>query len=157
MTRLGVMADSHRARRNIQKALEQMEDCPLILHLGDHDSDMDAFDLSPGRLISVPGNCDPLSFEPQLQLFERDGVRVMMTHGHAYGVKYGLTRLALKAREKGACLALFGHSHAQTAEDDGEVLCLNPGALCNGCYAIVTLDAGKITYELKKLDGANEL
>ena len=149
MTRLGVMADSHRARRNIQKALEQMEDCRLILHLGDHDSDMDAFDLRPGRLISVPGNCDPLSFEPQLQLFERDG--------RAYGVKYGLTRLALKAREKGARLALFGHSHAQTAEDDGEVLCLNPGALYNGCYAIVTLDAGKITYELKKLDGANEL
>ena len=151
MTKLGVIADSHRSRTNIRRALEKMGDCQLILHLGDHDSDMDAFGLPENRLLSVPGNCDPLSFAPGLRIFERDGVRVLMTHGDAYGVKFSLIRLALKAKEAGAHLALYGHSHVQRADDDGEVLCLNPGALKNGAYAIVTLNKGKVGYEFHRL------
>lgn len=151
MTKLGVMADSHRNNGNIREALKRMEDCALILHLGDHDSDMDAFYLPESRFMSVPGNCDPLSFAPGLRIFERDGVRVLMTHGDAYGVKYSLMRLSLKARETGAALVLYGHSHAQRVDEDGGVILLNPGALKNGDYAIVTLNEGKISWQLKNL------
>ena len=98
MTKLGVIADSHRNKTNLREALSKMEDCALILHLGDHDTDMDEFRLPESRLLSVPGNCDPFSFAPGTRIFERDGVRVLMTHGDAYGVKYSLTRLSLKAQ-----------------------------------------------------------
>lgn len=128
-----------------------MEDCALIVHLGDHDSDMDEFHLPENRLLSVPGNCDPLSFAPGTRIFERDGVRVLMTHGDAYGVKYSLMRLSLKAREAGAKLALYGHSHRQSADEDGGMILLNPGALKQGDYALVTLDAGKISWQFKNL------
>ena len=126
MTRLGVMADSHRSRNNIRMALSLMGDCDYIIHLGDHDTDMDGMGVSESRLYTVPGNCDPLSFSPGL-------------------------RIALKAREAGARLALYGHSHQQRADDDGQMLCLNPGALKNGCFAVVTLDNGRVTYEMKTL------
>ena len=152
MTRIGVMADSHRNSANIRRALKRMEDCALILHLGDHDTDMDDFRLREDRLLSVPGNCDPLSFAPGLRIFERDGVRVLMTHGDAYGVKHSLMRLSLKAREAGAALALYGHSHRQEIDRDGEITLLNPGALKNGDYAVVELDKGCVRCELHNLD-----
>ena len=154
MTRLGVMADSHRCKRNIRQALKAMQNCDYIIHLGDHDTDMEGMGVPENRLYTVPGNCDPLSFAPGLRICEWDGVRLIMTHGDAYGVKYGLIRLALKAREAGARLALYGHSHLQRADDDGEVLCLNPGALKSGCFAVVTLDGGHVTYEMKTLTDA---
>ena len=152
MTKLGVLADSHRSRANIRAALEIMEDCALILHLGDHDTDMDPFCLAENRLYSVPGNCDPLSFAPGIRIFERDGVRVLMTHGDAYGVKYSLTRLFLKAKEAGANLVLYGHSHRQAVDEQEGIILLNPGALKAGDYAVVTLDRGKIGWQLKNLN-----
>ena len=151
MVKLGVIADSHRSKRNIKAALGKMADCALILHLGDHDTDMEDFRLPESRLLSVPGNCDPMSFAPGTRIFEKEGVRVLMTHGDAYGVKYTLTRLALKAREAGAKLALYGHSHVQALDSDGDLTLMNPGALKNGDYAIVTLDGGRVSCELKNL------
>ena len=151
MTEIGVIADSHRNKANIRAALAKMESCALILHLGDHDTDMEDFRLPENRLLSVPGNCDPLSFAPASRIFEREGVRVFMTHGDAYGVKFSLMRPRLKAEEVGAKLALYGHSHRQRADEDGGVILLNPGALKNSDYAVVTLEAGKISWELKNL------
>ena len=99
MTKIGVIADSHRRYDKLREALSRMEDCAYIVHLGDHDSDIAKFEIPENRLYTVPGNCDPLSFSPMSRIFELEGVRVFMTHGHAYGVKMGRTRLALKARE----------------------------------------------------------
>ncbi len=151
MTKIGILADSHRSKAGLREALSRMEDCQLIVHLGDHDSDMDDFRLPESRLLSVPGNCDPLSFQPASRIFEREGVRVFMTHGDAYGVKFSLMRLRLKAQEVGAALALYGHSHRQQADADGGVILLNPGALKAGDYAVVTLDKGSIRWEFKNL------
>ncbi len=39
-----------------------------------------------------------------------------MTHGHLYDVSMSLTRLDLKAREIGASVVLFGHTHRLAAE-----------------------------------------
>ncbi len=151
MTKLCVISDSHRNYRMIDRALKLTQDCALVIHLGDHDTDMDDFRLPESRLLSVPGNCDPMSFAPGLRIFERDGVGVLMTHGDAYGVKYSLVRIALKAKEAGAQLALFGHSHRQELEEYDGVTLLNPGALKQGQYAVVTLDGGNIRCELREL------
>lgn len=151
MTRIGVLADSHRALTKLRAALGDLADCDLIVHLGDHEADMENMGVEAGRLLTVPGNCDLFSMNPGSRVFERDGVKVFMTHGNAYGVKYTLLRLALKAKELNAGLALFGHSHSRAADRDGEVLCLNPGALKDGSYAVVTLDKGEITYEFRSL------
>ena len=151
MVKLGVLADSHRSVSKLVKALEMLNDCGVIVHLGDHDSDMDGFDISPERLISVPGNCDRNSFNPPTRIFEKEGVRVLVTHGDEFGVKYTTQRLFYKAKEREARLVLYGHSHRQGAEEAEGVLMLNPGALKNGEYARVTLDNGQISYELLTL------
>ena len=40
-----------------------------------------------------------------------DGIKIFFTHGHKWGVKYSTDRLFYKAKEIGAQIALFGHTH----------------------------------------------
>lgn len=148
MTKIGVLSDSHRSLTRLRAALEKLTDCSYIVHLGDHDSDMDGMGVPPQRLLSVQGNCDLFSSQPLSRIFEAEGVRVFLTHGHTYSVKYSLLGLCYKAAEVGARAALFGHTHEQTAVEDGGILLLNPGALESGEYAILTLDRGNVSYQL---------
>ena len=37
--------------------------------------------------------------------------KLFVTHGHAYGVKSGLGRLAERAKTLGADVVLYGHTH----------------------------------------------
>lgn len=151
MIKLGVMADSHRKTENIRKALKSMDDCKYIIHLGDHDSDMIEFSLREDRLLTVPGNCDPDSYAPYLRIFKAEDIEVLMTHGNDFHVKINPYALMLKAREKNCALALYGHTHVQNAQEAEGVTLLNPGALWNGDYAIVTVDGSKISWEFKKV------
>ena len=69
---------------------------------------------------------------------------------HLFGVKRELTALADAARERGAQLALFGHTHVQCLETIGGVTLLNPGAAGrfgrSGC-GVVTISGG--TFECR--------
>ena len=94
------------------------------------------------RFAAVRGNCD-FSFPPEIAL-ERtallSGVYIFITHGHMYKVKRSLLSLNFRAREVGAQVACFGHTHQPYLERHRGVLMLNPGALCNGCYAVLDID-----------------
>lgn len=145
------MADSHGKKENIRRALADMKDCKYVIHLGDHDRDMDEFGIRQDRLLSVPGNCDPDSFDPYLRIFTAEGIEVLMTHGDAFHVKITLYSLLMKAREKNCALALYGHTHNQRLDEADGVTLINPGALCNGRYAIVTVDGNKVSCDFKQL------
>ena len=151
MTEIGVITDSHRAWRNIDAVLPLFENCRYILHLGDHESDMDDFSEVNDRLIKVPGNCDFFSMMPGKRILEAEGVKIFICHGDAYGVKMTLRRLAEKAAKEECALALYGHTHiARDCEVNG-VRLINPGALKDGRYAIVTIDDTKISAQLMDL------
>lgn len=145
------MADSHGSKENIRIALREMADCKYIIHLGDHDSDMDGFGIRQDRLLSVPGNCDPDSFAPYLRIFRAEDIEVLATHGDAYHVKMTLYSLMLKAREKNCALALYGHTHRPKLDEAEGVTLINPGALCNGKYSVVTVDGSKITCDFRQI------
>ncbi|MEG0145820.1 MAG: metallophosphoesterase family protein, partial [Clostridia bacterium] len=61
-----------------------------------------------------------------------------LTHGNTYRVKQGLLMLAYGAREVGADIVLYGHTHIPSVDRDGPLLLINPGALMDGRYAILT-------------------
>lgn len=151
MTKLGVIADSHRNKRRLALALEEMKDCRYILCLGDHDSDMEDAEGVGDRLRAVCGNCDPFSSSPCVQYLQVENVRLMMTHGDAYGVKYSLTRLFLKAKSENVRVALYGHTHERRADEQDGVLLLNPGALKDGKYLILEIDGDKIDPVFKEV------
>lgn len=144
-----VLSDSHGIMRYMEQAvLDEKPD--LVIHLGDRQRDAEelgrAFVQVP--MLRVPGNCDgPFPGGEETLIRCLDGVRTMMTHGHRYGVKSGLQRAELAAREAGAGLLLFGHTHRALCEEHNGLWMLNPGACGGGYrveYGIVLVENGKL-------------
>ena len=110
--KLLILSDSHGTMKYIQDAIER-ESPTHVIHLGDYTRDAQVlaqlYPMLP--LLSVRGNCDYCDSTQELRLAEYDGVRVLMAHGHRYGVKSGLLRYLLAAKENQVDVALFGHTH----------------------------------------------
>ena len=127
--KLLILSDTHRSLGFAYDAIEK-EHPDAVLHLGDHLTDAEdlSFACQEPEFYFVPGNCDYAPAVPQSLTLELGGVRIFMTHGHIYGVKRELTALAGAAKDAGAQLALFGHTHVQLLEERSGVTLLNPGA-----------------------------
>jgi uncharacterized protein len=151
------VSDSHGNRGLLREAvLQALRGAPVdvFVHCGDGARDVEAVepilrDANPAvRLYVVRGNCDAGAFQYQaLELFEAGGLRMMATHGHAYGVKNGYGELASAAKDHGAKIVFFGHTHLPLLEAVHGVYLVNPGAVCGRpdsgvAYAQVLSEAG---------------
>ena len=127
----------------------------MVLHLGDHARDAqelrEAFPALDVR--SVRGNCDLLSSAPDKQLLELEGLRILMTHGHEYSVKFTLDSLLNAAHFSAAQLALFGHTHQAEYRNYGDLALLNPGSAGMGerSCGLLTLKGGSWQWKLEYL------
>lgn len=54
---------------------------------------------------------------------------VFVTHGHLYGVNQSLLNLKLAAKEAGATVAAYGHTHQLACQVVDGILLLNPGSI----------------------------
>ena len=151
--RVLVMSDSHGNAKNVTLAIEQEMSARYIIHLGDGERDMEQHMWAyPSKtVIQLGGNCDYMSFNPSSQVIECEGVRVFATHGHPYYVKEGLTSLYFAASEKGAQIALYGHTHIPHLEIYNGITFLNPGSISDGCYATIDISGGKIECTHRRL------
>lgn len=142
-----VVSDSHGKVDKLIQAVEQVHP-GYVLHLGDCQRDLEklrqAFPMLP--MEGVPGNCDYGSFDQPERLIELGGVRILMLHGHTRGVKSDVMRAVWAARECGAQVLLFGHTHRPLVDNDGALLVLNPGAAGDPLYptcGILTIENGR--------------
>ena len=161
MCKILVISDVHGRLRDLRWVL-QNETADAMFYLGDGLYDLNAALELRREPVSYPiyrvaGNCDVNYSEPSEGLAPFGGVLFFYTHGHHYGVKMGSERLAECAGERGADVALFGHTHIPHAETRSKVFLFNPGS-CGRCYTgpdtygILTLDGGKVTaYEHKEV------
>ncbi|NLU23292.1 MAG: YfcE family phosphodiesterase [Clostridiales bacterium] len=147
--RILVLSDSHGQVDNMVRCVELVEpNC--ILHLGDCWPDAQKLHrLFPAiPLEQVPGNCDWGSAEAAERLLEIGGKRIFMMHGHTRNVKYGTMSAVCAARECGADVLLFGHTHQPLVDFDGTLYVMNPGAAgaYNGpTYGIITINGTQLT------------
>lgn len=153
--KLLVLSDSHGDIDSMENlALQEQPD--LLLHLGDHYSDMEKLQARLPQLacIGVRGNCDrPGPGESRLLTLE--GKRILLTHGHLQEVKYDLDRLYFFGRKHEADLVLFGHTHRVCREEADGMLLLNPGSIGRGwppSYAVVRLESGRLDAETVMLE-----
>jgi len=142
--RVLLFSDSHGAYRRMLAVLEQEADCPVVFFLGDGLADlMKAKAAFPDRkFVAVRGNCDPPGEYTSYDDFAYqylEGRTILATHGHRVSVRNGLGALLNKAAGVRADIALFGHTHRPQQETRAGVLFVNPGALCDGAYAVLTL------------------
>ena len=125
-----VFSDSHGDTAAMREAVER-EAPDQILHLGDLAGDAERLGI---RFPQIPleyvcGNCDGFCLAPAVRLLELRGRRVLMMHGHTHRVKTGYGGAIAAARQAGADILLFGHTHQAYAErlEDG-LWVMNPGS-----------------------------
>lgn len=143
-----VLSDSHGAVAPMVRAVELTRP-DLILHLGDcwRDGEQLRARFPDIPLEQVPGNCDFQPEEPAERLLVLEGKRILLCHGHTYGVKTSLLAAGFAAEEQQLDLFLFGHTHRPLVDRRGRTLFLNPGSIGDSTrpsYAVVTIQGGQL-------------
>ncbi len=126
-----LVSDTHGMTRNIVDKIIDLDykDIDGIIHLGDYVEDGYKLRKILGKdLYLVAGNGDFKSGYRDEEIMEVKGCKILLTHGHHYGVKSNLNNLYYRALELGVDMVLFGHTHlALELEKDG-ILFINPGS-----------------------------
>lgn len=154
--KLLLFSDSHGGVDQIKRMLEIVkgEGVPdALLYAGD--GMMDLYRLNAGAPLNmVRGNCDLINpFDaPDEDTLRFSNTKIYLCHGHRQRVKHTLDLLAAMAKNAGAAVAVYGHTHCQQTDYINGVLCVNPGAIRDGAYALLyLLDGEKPRTELRQL------
>lgn len=153
MMRILIFSDSHGDARRLREALLRHPDITTVCHLGDGNREFEAAaDAFPVHTFyGVAGNCDFACNAPGARLEILGGRKVFMTHGHLYGVKGGVYTYHCAARERGAEVALFGHTHQPFEDYADGIYLFNPGSLREGNYGIMDISSAGIMLRHMKL------
>lgn len=152
--RVLVVSDVHGKLNLLREAIEAQPTARDVIFLGDGLRQVeDVMELYPDRTFyTVPGNCDFGAKGIPIRQETFGGKRFYFTHGHLHGVKSGLYRLDLAAREAEADIALFGHTHVAYEEYADGLYLFNPGSLgYDYSYGYVDVVPGGIRTAVVKL------
>ena len=149
--KIGIVSDSHGGTGDLDLMLSRPEtrDVGLWLFAGDVAMDAAYLDMvtpEDVEVIKVAGNNDwPGTNLPDYETLDIAGHTVLLTHGHIFGVNFGRQKLAQAAKDVGADIAVYGHTHvAENTVIDG-VMILNPGSIArprderNGSFMVMDL------------------
>ena len=146
-----VFSDSHGESRNILKAIEKNPDAEVVFFLGDGLLDIE--EIAPRypniAFFAVMGNCDRVSVFRSLPVKEVDsitllGKKILFTHGHKYGAKFGIGALVSLAEKAECDILLFGHTHEPMEKyisDLRPFYIFNPGSISgyNSSFGIIKI------------------
>ncbi len=119
-----VFSDIHGDRYSLNKLSKMAVECDGAFFAGDGLSILKDF---PAKTFyAVKGNCD-MTGESEI-IVEIDGVKILLTHGHFYGVKSGYLNLVMRAKEAGVSAVIFGHTHIAEVFTEEGILFINPGS-----------------------------
>lgn len=131
MKRIGILSDTH--SHIDQTILNFFEECDEIWHAGDIGDAVVTDTLADFRkLRAVYGNIDTPEMRrkfPENQIFELEGVKVLITHIGGYPGKY-TSRVRNLLLEENVDVYVCGHSHILKVIHDPmfDLLHINPGA-----------------------------
>ena len=123
--KLILVSDSHGNKAGIDRIFNTLQ-FDYLFFMGDGLGDIGDYSYLE-NVYMVCGNCDFFSKEVVEREIEISGYKIFMTHGHKYGVKMGLSKLIEKAKEIGANIVFYGHTHIQKVEKIDGIYFINPG------------------------------
>lgn len=128
--RIVVISDSHKRTNVIDNILSAEPEASHVFFLGDNVSDLDDFEfLYPQKIFhKVSGNCDYIANEPCVNIEIIENKKILYTHGHTYGVKYGTDRLIESAKNNAYDIVLYGHTHISKILYEDGIYIVNPGS-----------------------------
>lgn len=126
-----VLSDTHGNRAAIDALYGVLSESDYIFHLGDTSSDCGYIRqrLPHKRIISINGNCDMWNLGEDESVTEIEGVKIFACHGHRYSAKHTLLKLALRGKELGCDVVLYGHTHCAREDEYDGVKLINPGCM----------------------------
>lgn len=161
--RIIVFSDTHGKTGALFDVVEMhLKSADMFIHLGDGEQEADMLkSVYPYiDLRYLRGNCDYNSAAPDILTIEADfGVKIVASHGHTLGVKYGLEMLIDKAEQKGAKIALYGHTHQRYSSYENGLYIMNPGSLSQPrdffppSYGIIDITAKGIVTNIAEYNG----
>ncbi|MGM0470971.1 MAG: metallophosphoesterase family protein [Bacillota bacterium] len=153
--KLVVISDTHGSQERIEEVIDREADFDYLIHAGDHLTDVDfAVDNQSWQVITVKGNCDRGLTGEVEKLFTVNGKQILLTHGHKYALKQGLTRLSYRVAEVEADIVIFGHTHISLNQSVDGRLYFNPGSLTyprddSASYGVLKIADGAVDSEIK--------
>ena len=157
MKRVLVVSDSHGNMGNLSEVIKISKDIDMLIHLGDIQGEDELLrSMCNFPVEIVRGNCD---FETNNKLYltiELECHKIFATHGHAYGVEWGIERLSYAALEEGCDIAMYGHTHVPEIIQGDDITVINPGSISRPrqmnhkpSYILMELlDNGEVFYNL---------
>ncbi|MDE3281818.1 metallophosphoesterase [Lacticaseibacillus parahuelsenbergensis] len=154
------VSDTHGDREILATILKQQPDLDGYFYAGD--SELPADDSLFQTYHAVEGNMD---FDPNFPMSVTTtikGITIFMTHGHRFGVNFGLDKLMAAGEAAHAQLVIFGHTHQLGVEERAGMVILNPGSISQprgqfanlgGTYATVSWTDDKVHVDFLKRDG----
>jgi putative phosphoesterase len=152
-----VISDTHGDIDGAESVIRKNKDAGLIIHLGDYFRDAKRLSsIFPHlRFEYICGNCDFMIGDvPPEKCLEIAGIRIFLTHGHRYSVKWDYTRLMMKAHEEKADILLFGHTHIPGIIEGNGYCLVNPGSTSDPrgdsdeSYAIIEINGNETDIKL---------
>lgn len=145
-----ILSDSHSMSKTDLLKLLKNNQVDYYIHCGDIFMTYDGLNLN--NFYIARGNNDFGNIPDEL-LITLDGLKFFVVHGHRYDVDYNLDHLSYIAREKGADIVCFGHTHQPCQVIQDNILIINPGSTCypRGAYryptyCILDTKTKKVTY-----------
>lgn len=128
--RVLIVSDTHRRHDNLIEILDKVQPLDMLIHLGDAEGEEDYIELLAGCPVEiVAGNNDFFSDLPREKSLKIGKYRVLLTHGHYYGVNMGIADIETEAAARKFDIVMFGHTHRPIIDYGKDVIALNPGSI----------------------------
>lgn len=125
-----IVSDTHGKDNNLLKTIEMVSPIDLLIHLGDFESGEEYIKyISPCPVEMVSGNNDFFNDVPKEKMIYIGRYKVMLTHGHRYGVNYSTYNVVETAKYNNADIVMFGHTHIPMINCNDKTWIINPGSL----------------------------
>ncbi len=133
MKKVLVVSDSHRNDMIVHSLLEEYRDqVDLMVHCGDSETSPNELKkIAPFPVYIAAGNCDYNFVGDPEPMFEFEGHTCLVVHGHKQFVNWGTDELADYAKELGADIVFYGHTHKPDYQEyrNDEIIVMNPGSV----------------------------
>ncbi|RYY00696.1 metallophosphoesterase [bacterium] len=131
ITRVMIFSDTHGCLKEIPY-LKKIDEYDYFIYLGDGYEEVKNWAKKNNlndKFIAVSGNCDYDPDLPRQRFFEIDSVKIFITHGDLYKVKDTYQKIFEKAKDIGADIAMFGHTHYADKQNIDGLYLFNPGSI----------------------------
>ena len=129
--RILIISDTHGHEEGLKQLLKAVRPIDYMIHCGDTEGNEDIIrKMAACPCTIVRGNNDFFSELPREEKVGFGKYRILVTHGHNYGVSMDTEMLKEEAKSGGYNVVMYGHTHKPSIDmSDPAITILNPGSL----------------------------